>query len=298
MVVRGMLPVAVSEGVKVHCPRDGKFSLFNSPYPAHHLGTGIDVYLMGAFGETAPSPVGGEVVEIRRLGCPAGRGFRDSGFDCLTLLRSSENPERLIKILHVDPIVQIGEIVEPGQYIGKLLRSGYFDFWTEPHLHVEVRDPKDPVRARGGFPLHTLLEVGKAEPIEELRGTVEYTKPEYSVITPKGGFRYGIPADVGGETGLLDGGIPHYGWVGAHANGAPSPGGAVRLCGKAIATVRTVRGNTCLAECTGFSLEAKGVGVGLSLYLFPSARPTIKLVPPRLGALKLERSEEISLVYT
>lgn len=291
-----MLPIAVSEGVNVYCPRDGKFSFFNSPYPAHHLGTGVDVYPKRDFGEKAPSPVGGRVVKIRRLQCPEGRGFQDSGFDCLTLVRSSENPKRLIKILHVAPTVQCGGVVEPGQELGRLLRSGYFDFWTEPHLHVEVREPSDPLRVRGGFPFHSLLKVNEKGPVEELRGTVTETKPEYSILALKGRFQHGIPADVGGRTGLLDGGIPHYGWVGAHMSEAPSPGRAIKLCGKPIATIKTIRNNTCLAECTGFSIKASGIRVGLSLYLFPASQPAIKLVPSRLGALKLKKSGETTLV--
>ena len=290
------MPVAVSEGVNVFCQKEGKFSFFNSPFPAHYMSTGIDIYPKRGFGEIAPSPVSGRVVKIRKVKCPKGRGFRDSGFDCAILLQSLENQERLIKILHVAPAIRCGEVVEPGQDLGRLLRSGYFNFWTEPHIHLEVRRPSDPLRARGGFTLHRLLEVDGTDPVEELTGTVTENKPEYSLIALKGGLQHGLPADVGGVTGLLDGGIPHYGFVGVHMRRASSRNRVVKLCGKPIATVKSVRGNMCLAECTGFSLKVDGIKVGLSLYLFPASEPEVKLIPPKLGTLELEESRKISLV--
>lgn len=291
-----MEPVAISEGVSIYCPRDGRFSFFNSPYPAHHMYTGIDVYPKRVFGEPAPSPVSGRIVEVRRVKCPEGKDFEGSNFDYAILLKSLENPERLIKVLHVSPTVEPGEIVEPGQELGWLLRSGYFNFWTDPHLHVEVRKPSDPLRARGGFKLESLLEVDNTEPIQELRGVVIETKPEYSLVALKDRLKHGIPADVGGSVGLLDAGIPHYGWAGAHLSSRPSMGATVKLCGKPIATIRTLHSNMCLAECGGFSLRAGGVCVGLSLYLFPFLKPVVKLVPSKPGELMVEESRELSLV--
>ncbi|MFQ6054099.1 MAG: hypothetical protein ACE5OO_07740, partial [Candidatus Bathyarchaeia archaeon] len=206
-----MVPVASSEGVTIHCPEEGKFSFFNSPFPAHYMSTGIDIYPRRRVGKVAPSPVEGRVVKIRRVKAPRGRGFRGAGFDFVILLKSRENPERVIKILHLIPAVRCGEAVEPGQGLGRLLRSGYFNFWTEPHIHLEVRSPLDPLRARGGFALRRLLEVDEADPVEELRGRVKESRREYSLIALGRRFRQGLPARVGGVTGLLDGGIPHYG---------------------------------------------------------------------------------------
>jgi len=290
-----MVPIATSEGVTIFCPRDGKYSFFNSPYPAHSSATGMDIYPGRGFGEKAPSPVEGRVLRIRKVRCPRGWGFRASGFDYVILLQSSENPGRLVKLLHVDPEIRCGDPVEPGQEMGRLLRSGYFNYWTEPHIHLEVRRPSDPIRARGGFLLHSLLDLGDADPVEELRGIVTACTPEYSVIALEGRNAHGLPADVGGVTGLLDGGIPHYGFVGAHLAGAPSQGALVRLGGKPIAEVDTVLGNTCLAKCTGLDLTVNGISVGLSMYLFPASRLEVKLVPRKLGALELQESREVSL---
>jgi hypothetical protein len=290
-----MKPVATSESVTIFCPGDGKFSFFNSPYPAHRLLTGIDIYPKTKFGEPAPSPVSGQVVKIRRVRCPEGRGYKASDYDFVTLIRSSENPERLVKILHVAPELSCGETVEAGDHLGKLLRTGFFNFWTDPHIHLEVRTPQDPIRARGGFLLRGLLEVDNVNHVKELKGIVTLSGPEYSLITLRENLKFGLPSDVGGRTGLLDGGIPHYGWVGVHTRKPPTPGSQVRLCNRPVATIRSVQGRTGLAECSGISFEVEGNDVGLSLYLSPSSKPIVKLIPSKLGAFSLEESTEISI---
>jgi hypothetical protein len=53
----------------------------------------------------------------------------------------------------------VGDVVEVGKPLGILLRSGFFDFWTDPHIHVEVRSPSDPIRAMGGFMLERLIKL-------------------------------------------------------------------------------------------------------------------------------------------
>lgn len=292
-----MKPIATSESVIIFCPEDGKFSFFNSPYPAHRLLTGIDIYPKTNFGEPAPSPVSGQIVKIRKVQCPDSRGFKASEYDFLTLIRSSENPERVVKILHVAPELSCGEVVEAGNRLGKLLRTGFFNFWTDPHIHLEVRSPQDSIRARGGFMLRRLLKVNDVNHMKDLKGIVTLSRPEYSLITLRENFKFGLPSDVGGRTGLLDGGIPHYGWVGVHTRQPPSKGSHIRLCSRHIATIRAVQGRTGLAECSGINFEVEGTSVGLSLYLFPSLKPIIKLIPIKLGAISLEESTEISIKF-
>ncbi|MCK4438647.1 hypothetical protein KAV47_06205, partial [Candidatus Bathyarchaeota archaeon] len=202
-----MAPVVSSKGVTISCPVDGMFSFYNSPYPAHSQSTGVDVYPDTGFGGIAPSPVSGEVTLIRRVRGPRGRGYEASEYDVVTLLRSLENPGKVVKLLHVDPTLSVGDEVRAGEELGRLLRSGYYGFATSPHVHVEVREPTDPLRARGGHRMERLMEVGRVKPLEELRGIVALCSPEFSILrldTPA----CGLPADVGGVSGVLDGGIP------------------------------------------------------------------------------------------
>ena len=294
-----MIPVAESGGVTVYCPSDGRFSFFNSPYIAHRTQRGVDIYPPKRFGDVAPSPVLGRVAGIRKVKCPGGKGFKSSGFDYVILIRSVENPKRTIKILHVEPTVDLGRLVEPGQELGTLLRSGYFDFWTDPHIHVEVRNPEDPIRARGGFKLERTflfnnLE-GSAELLQELRGVVVETKREYSLVLLEGRCRYGLPVEVDGSLGVFDGGVPHYGWFGVYTTRKPSLGGVVRLCGVPIGALEKTSNRMGLAKCSGFHFLLRGVRVGLSLYLYPSGKPLVKVVPPKPGALNLEESEEVGV---
>jgi len=293
-----MKPIASSEGVTVYCPEKGRFSFFNSPYPAHQAYAGIDVYPKRAFGDVAPSPVGGEVIKIRLVKCPQRKDFEGSSYDYVILFRSIENPKRWVKILHVKPIVNVGDIVESGKDFGILLRSGFFDFWTDPHIHVEVRKPCDPLRARGGFKFERLMEVDCAEAVKDLSGTVVESKPEYSLISLNEKFKHGIPVDLDGVVGLLDAGIPHYGWVGVHVDNNPLINGTVRLCGRKIGTVKSNYSNMCVAEWCSPIFTLNDKPVGLSLYLYPSSAPLIKIIPHRHCGIALEKFEKVSIVIS
>lgn len=291
-----MVPIAVSELVTIFCPRNGKFSFFNSPYPMHYLFAGLDIYPKRGFGEIAPSPIEGKVIKIRKVKCPKRKDFKAAEFDFVMLLQSLSNPERIVKILHVDPLIKSNEVVEPGQPLGRLLRSGYFNFWTDPHIHLEVRKPSDPLRARGGYTLFRLMNVEETSLITDLNGTVINSKPEYSTFVLKERLRNGLPVDVGGSIGLLDGGIPHYGWFGVHMKEPLSKKSPVTLCGKTIAGIKTTLGDIGLAECSNFSLKVEEVTVGLSLCLSPNSDEfEVKIMPFKMGTLELEESSEVSI---
>ena len=191
----------------------------------------------------APSPVQGKVTAVRQFKCHRRKGFKTSPYDYVILLCSSENPERWIKILHVEPSIKVGDIIEVGEDLGTLLRSGFFDFWTDPHLHIEVRKPSDPIRAIGGFKFERSLRLGESTFTEDLSGTVIESKPEYSLVALNEESEYGIVADIEGQPGLLDAGIPHYGWMGVHMKNSPKIGGTVRLCGTKIEVDKLISGS-------------------------------------------------------
>jgi hypothetical protein len=291
-----MAPVASSEGVTISCPVDGMFSFYNSPYPAHRQSSGVDVYPEAGFGGMAPSPVSGEVTLIRRVRSPRGRGYEASEYDVVMLLRSRESPGKVVKLLHVDPSLSVGDEVRAGEELGRLLRSGYYGFATSPHVHVEVREPSDPLRARGGHRMERLIDVGRVEPLEELRGVVTLCSPELSIVrldTPT----YGLPADVDGVSGVLDGGIPYYGWMGVHYDSGRPEGGAVELVGHPIATTKAIHDRVCLADCTDFSVKVEGKPIlGLSLRLSPRKGVEVKLVPRKVGSLVLDEGSEVTVV--
>jgi len=295
-----MNPVASSEGVEVYCPKNGRCSFFNSPYPMHCSFAGVDIYPERPFGNAAPSPIKGEVVKVRLLKCPPAKNFEGLEHDYLILLRSLENPRRWVKLLHVKPSVEVGDIVELGEELGILLRSGFFDPWTDPHIHVEVRSPLDPYRAMGGFKFKRCMEVDESEAVEDLSGVVVESKLEYSLVSLNKKFKSGVPVELNGQVGLLDAGIPHYKWFGIHLNNLPRLGEAVRLCGRKIGEVRLVYSNMCVAECCHTAFKLNGEPVRLSFYLYPSSSsvPLVKVIPYKSGELKLKKFEKTFLIIS
>lgn len=291
-----MIKVAFSEGVSIYCPEEGRFSFFNSPYPAHKSCTAIDIYPGRDFGSAAPSPVSGEVKEIRRVACPEKNSFKSSSYDYVILLQSLENPRRWIKILHLEPLVKVGDIVSVGDHLGILLRSGFFDYWTDPHIHIEIRNPLDPIRARGGLAIkRDAFNISFNTHVEKLRGVIVESKPEYALMLLDKELKYGLPVEVGGEMGFIDGGIPHYGFFGVHhMSSEVHCGSLVRLCGINIGVIERTYSNMCIAKCLNHLFRVKNVPVKLSLYLYLS-KPLLKIIPSEIGKLKFERFEEVSV---
>jgi hypothetical protein len=295
---KGMEPVASSEGVTVYCPENGKFSFFNSPYHMHAAYSAVDIFCGSGFGCLTPSPVYGEVVEIRRVKCPDKKDFECSSFDYVILLRSLENPNVLVKLLHVEPVVEVGDTVKPGDDLGSFIRSGFFDFWTEPHIHVEVRNPSDSLRARGGFTFESLVTPkNNAAELEKLVGRVVELRDEYSLVALNENLEYGVPVDVDGCVGFLDAGIPHYKTFGVHMCTCPSAGGTVNLCGAKIGVVKSVYAGMCVAHCANINFTLNGKPVRLAFYVHLS-KPLLKVIPYRIGELRLEKFEEVSIVIS
>lgn len=287
-----MIPVAEACDVKVYCPKGEWVSFFNSPYPAHRLMTGVDIYPGQKFGDLAPSPVRGRLIAARRIRSPRGKLFEDAGYDVVLLLESLENPDKVVKLLHVEPIREIGDVVEVGEELGLLIRSGYFNFWTDPHIHVEVREPSDPLRVRGGHRFRRLLHQRIPTPPVRIRGRVILIQPEYALLALDGSFG-GLSAKVGDSSVLLDGGIPHYGWLGLHTS-HPLEDNLVELCGHPIAMIAMNYEDCSLARCKDVRFRVDGQIVRLSLYLSTNS-VAVKLIPPRPGALRLEEGADVSI---
>ena len=292
------IPVAGVDGVNVHCPVEGRYAFYNSPYPAHRLSTGIDIYSGAGFGDTAGSPVSGRVILVRKVRAPKTRRFKDHGHDTVILLESRENPGRVIKVLHVEPSVREGDALETGQTLGTLIRSGYFGYSTAPHIHLEVRSPGDPLRARGGLRLERLQEIGNVPELGSLEGFVHRSAAEYAEIEISGASRWGLQCEAGGAPGVLDGGFPYYGWLGAHTDAPPHREGSVKLCGIEIADITEMGPYGCVATCRDFSLTVGEERIGLSTCLYPKGEPRFFLIPLRHRMLKLEPGARFSIEFS
>jgi murein DD-endopeptidase MepM/ murein hydrolase activator NlpD len=281
-----MKPIAQSMGVKLHCPIDGRYAFFNSPYIAHENMTGLDIYTGNGFGVRAPSPVNGKVILIRKLNAPKGNGFKATDHDTIILIENEDNSDTVTKLLHLDPLVQLGTEVHVGDPIGVTLRSGYYGWGTSPHFHVEIRSKSDPIRARGGYQLD-LIDFSTSEPLDEIAGTVIHLQPEFAFIQLESKSS-GLVGTVNEEPALLDGGIPYYRWHGAHLTNAPDSG-VIELQGIPIADIKKQFKNSCTATCLDYQFIINNKPLlGLSLTMVPNYEPYIKLIPLKRRGLKYE----------
>ena len=279
-----MVPVAEAEGVKLYCPEDGRYAFFNSPYPPHKLNSSVDLYPDDIYGGDALSPVDGGVILLRKVKAPNGHGFVAADHDSVIVVRNKDNPDTVTKMLHVDPLVQVGDTVKIGDVIGTTLRSGYYGVGTSAHIHTEIRKPDDPIRARGGYKLRRVDDrIG--EPVSELSGEVVHVQPEYTFIRLNS-TSTGLVGEVNGSSAILDGGIPYYRWMGAHLSDPPAQG-EITLLGKTIGTITEVFDGSCKADCADFSFSVDGTSIlGLSLTIQPRKESLVKIYPRRTGVFK------------
>ena len=288
-----MKPIVDSKGVKLYCPTGGRYAFFNSPFPAHKENTGVDIYPGDGFGGEAPSPVDGEVVLIRQVKAPQGHGFTASDHDTVVVLRNKDNPETVTKMLHIDPLVEVGDTVKVGEPIGLTLRSGYYGWGTSPHIHTEIRDPNDPIRARGGYTLD-LVDVPGGEPVDEIAGAVVHLQPEFALIELDS-LGSGLVGTVNCEPATLDGGIPYYQWLGAHLLDPPSSG-KIELLGEPIADITQSFKHSCKATCREYQFTLRNQEIlGLSLNLWVSHKPIVKVIPLKKNGLNIETGDWIEI---
>jgi hypothetical protein len=241
--------------------RYDRFSLFNSPYPAHDAGSAVDLY---PGGQSAPSPVAGEVLATRTVRCPPKPYAADR--DHLLLVDCGD---LVARILHVDPAVEVGDRVAVGEDLGTLVRSGFFGQWVDNHVHLGFRAPDQNLRrATGSLPLD--VDVDVAGVAWNGRGTVVETGPTHVGLDPPTHDSPGFAA-IASDGGVpLDGGLIHYGDGGALSpmTGELSLLGAPvgRADGRDVAwgdvAVWVERDGDRRARATGLSLFASQVPFG------------------------------------
>lgn len=284
-----MVPVAVSGGATISCPSDGRYSFYNSPYPAHRLMAGVDIYPDSSEGE-AISPVDGEVLQVRRVKAPGGHGFKAPDEDVVTIIKCRDAPGSVVKILHVDTQLEEGQRVTTGQKLGAMIRSGYFGYQTPLHAHVEVRPLDDPIRVRGGYPMNSLLDLDRLKVTEKLTGTVIASRKGYAQIR-LGDNAPWVVVDIDGKPAIIDGGIPIYGWFGAHAKNATNDA-TVKLMGKTVGVVTDMGPRTCVAECTKSVLRIGTTPVDLFFILLPKGGSMVVATSRKRGELDLQEGDD------
>ncbi|UIO99735.1 hypothetical protein Hbl1158_14620 [Halobaculum sp. CBA1158] len=247
-------PVVLPESLLA---RHRKFSLYNSPYPAHDRARAVDLYPAGD-GDAVGSPVAGEVLDARTVGCPDREYAVDR--DHLIVLDAGEH---LARVLHVDPAVEAGDEVAVGDPLGDLVRSGFFGRWVDNHLHLEFRErERNPYRASGSLPL---VADAPVTPVGwDGTGTVVETGASHAVLDaprpPSAGE--GFHALAGDDGRPLDGGLAHY------------AGGGVLAAGPEITVEAGVAVETEVDDGTGVKAGADG----------DDASPALSLLGTEVGS--------------
>ncbi|MEM2922016.1 MAG: M23 family metallopeptidase [Candidatus Bathyarchaeia archaeon] len=296
------IKVAESMGIPIYAEDGGFVSFFNSPYYSHMNFSAVDIYLGGKkFGEPAYSPAEGIVTLTRPFTPPNPKYFEGSSKDWITCIECSSNPTLWVRILHLKPTVNVGDKIRVGDVLGNYLRTGHFDFWTGPHIHVEVREPNNILRAKGAYPLKPvnnpssvdlgLGAINEENPIEP--STIE---EDYILAKPRlglwrvGNF-WGLGCRVGGSFGVLDGGIPHYGYGGVHLTSTEGlcEGSPVMVGELKVGVVDKVFLNAARFRCLPIQVSFGEQRMkGLSLYLNLNRQGKLKVVPYKPGRIGRE----------
>ncbi|MEM2922462.1 MAG: hypothetical protein QXF26_09130 [Candidatus Bathyarchaeia archaeon] len=282
------ITVATSGGVEISADAKGPVSFFNSPYFSHECASAIDVYSQPCK-DDALSPVDGILIEKRMVHTPYPRHFQCSGLEHLLIIQSSQRRDLFVRILHANSSLEVGDRVRVGEFIGKLVRSGFFDFWTEKHLHVEVRGLGNLVRAKGSLTIAPNLPDGEVEGealvrcpyLRVVRCFRDYVLAEALEGTVSLGLFLGFGCSVRGKVGLLDGGIPHYGFGGVVFSRGEKveAGDPVTLWGMMVGRVSAVYDGMAVFRSYPLSVELDGHRLhGLSFYLWQRP-PLLKLIP-------------------
>ena len=265
-----------------------RFSLYNSPYPAHDAGCAIDCYPEGSdphegVAEVAPSPVTGVVRETRTVRAPPKPYAPDHDHLLLIDVEEPASAAGLVaRILHVDPAIEAGDRVEIGDPLGQLVRAGFFAPWVGTHLHVGFREPEQNLhRASGSLSIELDVAV-RALPWDGT-GAVVATGETYVVLDapahPDPGSWVAIAADCGR---VLDGGIPHYdggGALGSESDGEGSGTDDPRPVGLNGDVIGAARGRTIAWD--DVTVLANGEPVtGLSLFCARDAGFGAKVICP------------------
>jgi hypothetical protein len=300
-----LLPIAQVDDVTVSAPEAGCISFYNSPYYPHTSGAAVDIYVPSRWHDFAPSPVEGRVAQIYEFTPPKSGPFPVPKREHLLILKSSGTPSRYTRLLHVAPSVKVGDRIAVGDDLGRLIRSGFFNFWTDPHIHVDVRGDSNLLRAKGSLPLHpfsdgTAVQDFKGDVFEGLE--VASITPDYALLRTRHAARlsglWGVPCTVGEDTGLLDGGIPHYSCGGVYlpSSHTVTVGEPVRLGATLIGWVTRLQGTMAYFRGTPLAIHVNQTQIrGLSLYLFLSDQKTIKILPKAPHKMPLQRGESVSL---
>jgi len=307
--IKEFIPIVSALGVDIFAHVSNSISFFNSPFSAHRDLKAVDIYSNKAeFGEEALCPVDGVIKAIREYPSPNIYPSKSPLPEYLILIKCSDNPKVYTKVLHVCPSVSINHIVHVGDAIGTLSRSGYLPFWVNPHMHVELRNPQDAIRANGAYPLQILSvkrrkkNSPKSMSGNDLIGIVTCVRAHYAIVRPKTdiwttirGFS-GLKICVGNRIGVLDCGLPYIGYGGVLINEEVKRSDPLYLAGTKIGEVTETSNDVAKFEANPLKVVVNDYEYrGISSKLHFGNEGEIKLVPIRMGRINTSVNNTITI---
>ena len=275
--------IAEACGIEICAKKGLDYSFFSSPYQAHRDHAAVDICAGDVFGCEVYSPVCGEVIKVLAFESPTPTGIALP--EHLIIIKKGRYAAR---IMHVAPSVKAGETIAVGDVIGQAIANGFFSYWVDPIIHVEIRPENDYLRPRGGCELAPLDINGlvSSPGHHDMNGTVEYAS-DHNIkvrLNKSPAFFVGeIPVRADGTTNLDYSGI--YGSVSVgeavYLNGLKI--GEIVKTGKYFSTYRTISPQI---KVNGSSYE------GISFSNDPLA---IRLLPKKYGASGLNAGDKVRI---
>ncbi|MCK5238569.1 MAG: hypothetical protein KAR33_03410 [Candidatus Thorarchaeota archaeon] len=305
-----MRTIGKANGVGIAIPDDAYFSFFNSPYIGHRNCSSVDVYPShNEWAGPAFSPVKGTVVKLKQIRMGKKRKFETKEYDYAIGIQPDDNEESILRILHCDPTVKIGDEVAPGAEIGSLLRSRYFNFWTGPHYHIDVVNSKYFERSSKSHPIEKAADlldspsVDGHDYITQAQWIIQRITSDYILATSSTSMSGRIDSVFGhvaqtdsGNKGLLDAGIPHYPHGGIY--GVNIESGSIMIGDSAIGYMKMH------SPLTSFFTQNKQYSMfldnspirGISMYIYSKSQlisnvPPLKIIPIQFKGFEQQWSE-------
>ena len=198
-----MIPIARFGRMEILAKKDSLFSFYSSPYPAHRETKALDLSSGGERYDDMYSPISGEIISIKKIPAPEFSKNLDDEYVTAIL---PEGSDHALKIIHLEPSLKVGDYVEAGEKLGKLIRTEFFWKFNDPGIHMEIRKKEDLFRTGGGMRFESTVDGVEGE--TELTGTVTKRTDHYSIIKLSGsgtsGAITGLTCDVDGKKAFLD----------------------------------------------------------------------------------------------
>ena len=269
-----MKKIASHETIEIYAPDESRFSFLKSPYAAHKTNSAVDIYY-GSFGGEALSPVDGKIIDIRSYDTPTPFKNKDSKEYLIAIARG----DHAIKIIHIEPDVSIGQKISRGDRIGTFIKNGYFIFWNDPVMHVEVRKPHDYLRASNNLNLIPAIDWNRVpspiHKIMDLKCHVEDINERYAQLCAP----YQTCGEVKGfsiDVGFIDGYVSSYP---DDFFGVINPEGFTRP-------------KVTELEITSNGSKIKFGGIAFCLAF---SEPWIKVIPQRYGEKLFSKGDEVRI---